>query len=231
MNELFLLILLIFVTLVLGGVAAAAVVLFLRRAGGSAPEVISNHIVAERIRAVGKLVGLEVHAKEIATSTKGWSWIPPMLLSQARVAMIFAFEKQYFIDLTRLAATDVEETAPGEFTVRLPPIDGSLRLADVTPYDIQAGRILGLLDVIQMNAEAQKSLMKAAQDQASELFTRNDARYTEEARRAVGAQLESLLALFGARVHVRWASQPLGRVDTDMAVDAAMERKLAGAVG
>ena len=78
-------------TLVLVGLGIGVVVgllglLVLKRRGASAPvEIHAVETIAERVRAVGKLIGLEVHAKEIATSTKGWSWIPPILLSQAKV--------------------------------------------------------------------------------------------------------------------------------------------------
>ncbi|HCT46206.1 MAG TPA: hypothetical protein DF699_13435, partial [Phycisphaerales bacterium] len=102
-------------------------------------------MLTERVRAVGKLVGLEVHAKEIATATKGFNWLPPILLSQAKVAMIFQFEKQYAVELGSLDERDVEDMGNGRFRVTLPPIVGSLRLMDVEPYDIQQGRVLGLV--------------------------------------------------------------------------------------
>lgn len=217
-----------------GACFAALVIILLRRKGGIAPvEVIAMETVAERVRAVGKLVGLEVYAKEIATSTKGWSWIPPILLSQAKVAMIFSFEKQYFVDLNRVREMSVEEVGPGHYRLRMPEIEGTLRLCDVTPYDIQAGRILGLLDVIQMNAETQKQLIKAAQNQAGELFAKNESRYLAEARRSIAAQLETFLAMFDIRLDVDWGeagsaeqrSVPTGEI----IVEKEMEKKLAGA--
>ena len=223
---------LVLTSLCVGGVFAAVVIILLRRKGKGAPlHVIGSETVAERVRAVGKLVGLEVHAKEIATSTKGWGWIPPILLSQAKVAMIFSFEKQYFVDLHRVREGDVEELGPGHYRLRVPDVEGTLRLCDVTPYDIQAGRILGLLDVIQMNAETQKQLIRAAQNQASELFENNEARYLSEARRTIGAQLETFLGMFGVRLEVDWGTDgssqahvPTGR----MIVEGEMEKKLAG---
>lgn len=194
------------------GVTGGVVVTFLlmRRAGAAAPETFSSVAIAERIRAVGRLVGLDVNAKEIATTTKGWSWMPPLLLSQARVAMIFHFEKQYSVDLARLRPDDVREIAPGHFRITLPPIEGSLRLTDLEPYDIQAGRVLGLLDIIQVNAATQKELMRRAQDQAASLFTNNDARYQSEARASVQRHLKALLSLFDITVDIEWADQQAG---------------------
>lgn len=195
----------------LGALAASVVFLLLRKGAKRAPERITIAAVAERVRAVGKLVGLEVHAKEIATSVKGWGWLPPILLSQARLAVIFHFEKQYWTDLTKVRAADVEETgrdaASGRvrFRLRLPAVEGSLRLLDVEPYDIQAGRVLGLLDVIQMDAPTQKDLIKRAQEQASGLFTMNEERYVREARASVERQMSALLGLFGVDAEIEWA--------------------------
>lgn len=176
-----------------------------RRLRRTAEDRIVTETIAERVRVVGKLVGLEVSAKEIATATSGWPWLPPLLLSQARLAMIFHFEKQYYVDLTRVTARDVTELGEDRIRLRLPPIEGTLRLTDMTPYDIQDGRVLGLLDVIQMNADRQKELIRQAQAQAAELFRSNDSRYLAEARRAIERQLKALLELFNVRVDVVWA--------------------------
>lgn len=196
--------LIVALSLLLGG----AVVMLLRRKAQSAPTTVTTASIAERARAVGKLVGLEVSAKEIATSTKGWSWMPPLVLSQARLAMIFHFEKQYAVDLARVRTSDVEEVAPGRYRLTLPPVDGTLRLIDVEPYDIQAGRVLGLLDVIQVNAPTQKDLMRRAQEQAAVLFTASDERYREEARQSVERHLAALLAMFGTTVEFEWSAAP-----------------------
>lgn len=173
-----------------------------RRPREEAP--VSAKMLAQRVRAVGKLVALEVCAKEIATAKHGWDWLPPILLSPARIAMIFHYEKQYSVDLSSLQPADVRELSAGRFGVRLPAIEGSLRLTDVTPYDIQSGRLMGLLDIIQMNAERQTSLMRAAQEQATGLFTASDARYHEAARIAAERQLASLLELFDVEIELEW---------------------------
>lgn len=176
--------------------------------------IVTQHIT-ERIRAVGRLVGLEVYAKEIATVSAGWSWLPPLLLSQARLAMIFHFEKQYFVDLARLSAGDVEDLSRGEvagaagvggrFRITLPPIEGTLRLTDVTPYDIQSGRVMGLLDVIPMNAERQAELMRKAQQQAGRLYEHSDARYRTEAKLSIERHMTTLLEMFGVTAEIRWS--------------------------
>lgn len=201
-------------------------VVLLRRKGREAPlKVIRTETLAERVRAVGKLVGLEVHAKEIATSTKGWSWVPPLLLSQAKIAMIFHFEKQYFVDLTRIGPKDVVDLGGGRFKLHLPAIGGTLRLTDVTPYDIQAGRVLGLIDVIQMNAQTQNELMRTAQDQAAQLYEKAETRYVGEAQRSIERQLASLLELFDAQVQIDW-SPALKPQKTDVAIEQQLENRL-----
>ena len=187
-----------------GGAVAALLGLktVLRR--GSGPAKIRIDVIAEQVRTVGKIIGLEVSAKEIATATKGFGWLPPLLLSQARVAMIFHFEKQYGVDLTRLTRENVKELGENAYRLMMPPVEGALRRIDVTPYDIQDGRLLGLLDVIQMNAASQKELMSKAQEQAAALFDAADPRYRAEARRSIEKQITTLLSFVGAKVEIEW---------------------------
>jgi len=191
-------------TLFVAGLTGVAVWLFLRGRAVSAPQRVRTELLAERVRSVGKLVGLEVCAKEIATATKGWASLPPLLLSQARLAMIFHFEKQYSVDLSVVSHADITLIGPRKFRVRLPRVRGDLRLIDMTPYDIQDGRVLGLLDVIQMNASTQKDLMDRAQEQAAELFDTNGDRYMDEARRSIERQICSLTSMLGVEVEIAW---------------------------
>jgi hypothetical protein len=93
----------------------------------------------------------------------------------------------------------------GRYRVTLPKIRGTLRLVSLEPYDIQDGRVLGLLDVIQMNAERQSALMAEAQVQASGLFERNESRYTTQAAEAIETHLKALLALFEVDLEIEWA--------------------------
>ena len=182
-----------------------ATVLVMRLFGAKAPERSEIRTVAERVRAVGRFVGLEVYAKEIATAKKGWNWMPPMLLTQARLAMIFEFEKQYSVDLAAVRPEHITEIEPGRYRIELPPIRGTLRLVSLEPYDIQDGRVLGLLDVIQMNAERQSALMAEAQEQAAGLFDKNDERYTIQATTAIESHLGALVGLLGVEVEFVWA--------------------------
>lgn len=204
----------------IGATLAAGVVVTLvvigRRAGRREPEVRAVAI-ADRVRAVGRLVGLEVRAKEIATSRSGCAWLPPLLLSQARLAMIFHFERQYYVDLARLGPEDVETSRPGLVTLRLALTAGEVRLTDVTPYDIQDGRVFGLLDVIPMNAERQKDLMSRAQQQAGVLFEASDVRYRQEARRSIERHLTALLELVGVSGEIEWQEEGGGVRETTAA--------------
>lgn len=195
-----------FVLILSGLILGAGLIIAAQRLFGAKAktQTIQTHTVFEQVRAVGKLVGMEVCAKEIATSTKGFSWMPPLILSQARVAMIFQFEKQFAVDLAALEPSDVKEIGPGKYRISLPAIEGTLRLVDVQPYDIQAGRVLGLLDLIQVNAATQGELMKKAQAQAAELYTTNDAKYAAEAKRSVERQLRTFLSMFGVEAEITW---------------------------
>jgi hypothetical protein len=130
--------------------------------------------------------------------------MPPVLLSQARLAMIFHFEKQYSVDLSAIDPADIQDLGDGRFRVSLPPIQGNLRLLDVVPYDIQAAKVLGLLDLVSMTADRQKDLMRKAQQQAAELYGTNDARYLSAARLSVERHLRALMDLFGVEVDVLW---------------------------
>ncbi len=204
---------LIAVTFVAGALLAAAIFLVLRHRAGrkrkvEEPGKVDQTIVlAERVRSVGRLVGLEVMVKEIATASRGFQWMPPLLLSQAKVAMIFHFEKQYSIDLARIDDDDIEQIGINRFRVTLPEIDGTLRLSDVTPYDIQHGRVLGLFDVIPMTAERQTELMAAAQRDAATLYESKEPKYMAEAKRSVARHLASLMELFDVKVEVVWSDE------------------------
>lgn len=191
--------------LALGGLTTF---LIIRVFGRKAEVRTMTSSITERIRAVGKLTGLEVISKEIVTQTKGLNWLPPLLLSQARLAMIFHFEKQYYVDLGQLEPDAVQRSGPNRFIIVLPAIQGNLNLLEVIPYDIQSGKLLGLLDVFKMDAEAQGEMMKRAQVEASRLYEENAAKYEHEARRAISRQVNGLLELFDVTVEVRFSDDP-----------------------
>ena len=215
----FMTIALVFITLIS---AVAITALVLRRKGPATVDRVEVRQMAEQVRSVGKLVGLEVHAKEIATAKSGWSWAPPILLSQARLAMIFQFEKQYFADLSLMTGADVEETEPGHFTLNMPPVEGALRLTDVEPYDIQQGRVLGLLEVIPMNAERQSALMAEAQRQAADLFDKKNAKFQKQAQHAIERELRSLFEMFDIKVKFVWPDKA-AESDTEANMTIAAE--------
>jgi len=204
-------------------VGAGIVWLWIIRKANTEPARIDVHSVAERVRATGLLVGLEVAAKEIATATKGWGWLPPIVLSQAKLAMIFQFEKQYSVNLGSLCVDDVKKSAPGCFELTLPPLDGRLRLVDVLPYDIQAGRVLGLLDVIPMSAERQSELMKSAQEQAGKLLASSEEAYQKQARASIEKQLRSLLGLFDMELKIAWCQGEARESAMDVSEDLQPE--------
>ncbi len=192
---------------------------------------VTTEVIAERVRATGKLVGLEVTAKEIATAKKGWDWLPPLLMSPAQLAMIFHFDKQYSVELGRISPRDITPLGEGRFRLSLPSVDGQLRLTDVKPYDIQDGKVLGLLDVIQMKANAQGQLMRKAQEQAAQLFETSDAGYREEAKRSIRKHLEALFHLIGAEVEVCWKDDEQERAPAELpAQSAGFPLKLAAAM-
>jgi len=196
------------ILLTTGAVIGVILIWLARRAftrHGVGQTTIETDTVIERVREVGRLVGLEVAAKEIATSTRGLSWLPPAILSKARLAMIFQFEKQYAIDLQRIGEGDVRQKRSGVWSVTLPPIEGALRLTDVTPYDISSGKALGLFDVIPMDAKAQSELMRTAQEQAARIYADNEPRYTAEARRSIESQLTALLSMLGVEIEFDWS--------------------------
>lgn len=185
--------------------------------------VVTQHIT-ERVRSVGRLVALEVCAKEIATATSGIAdgWLPPIIISPARMAIIFQFRKQYFVDLAAINAEHVlEMPRPADerrarlglaslqrVRITLPAVESELGLSSITPYDIQAGRILGLVDIIPMNADRQASLMSRAQEHAAKVFDDQDAVYRAQAAAAVETQLRSLLGLMGVDLEIVWSDAP-----------------------
>jgi hypothetical protein len=223
------------VAVVAAGVGGVVAFVWMVRRSAGEPARIDVHGVTERVRATGSLVGLEVAAKEIATATKGWGWLPPIVMSQARLAMIFQFEKQYSVDLAQIRADDVERLGPGRFRVTLPEISGRMRLVGVSPYDIQAGKVLGLLDVIPMGAERQRELMEAARDQAGAILVGNESQYLAQARTSIERQLRSLLGLFDLELELVWR-EPRARAHNvqfppELKTSAGAEPKLTLAAG
>jgi hypothetical protein len=165
---------------------------------------VSCRSITQKVSAVGRLVALEVNSKEIATAHKGVAWLPPIILSRAKVAMIFHFEKQYSIDLSQIAPEDVRQIGPGRYRLRLPAIEGRLRLTDAEPYDVQDGRVLGFIEVIPINAERQKELMQEAKAEAAKVLESADRGYESLARASVERQIAGVLEMLGIDVEIQW---------------------------
>jgi hypothetical protein len=196
------------IILLIGLAVGVVVCLLLARLFGKQAPVrhMSSGVVVERVRSAGRLVALEARAKEISTSRKGWSWMPSALLSQARVAMIYHFEKQYSVDLGAIHQDDLIELGDGRFRLRLPDVEGRLLIRDIQPYDIQSGRILGLVDVIPVDADTQRELMDAAREEAASAFESEEGRYIVEARASAERQLASMLGMFGVLIEIEWVA-------------------------
>ena len=79
------------------------------------------------------------------------------------------------------------------------------------PYDIQHGRVLGLVEVIPMHATRQTELMRSAQDEAERLFGSTE-KYQSAARASAERQLRALLALVDAEVEFVWPEPEVGWV-------------------
>ncbi len=84
-------------------------------------------------------------------------------MSPAQLAMIFHFDKQYSVESGSRQFAGCEPSRRG--ALRLAAAHrGTLRLTDVKPYDIRDGKVLGLLDVIQMKPTPRATMQ--AQEQA-----------------------------------------------------------------
>lgn len=198
---------------ILGGIGALILVagcvvfgLWLGRRSRAKPLEVQTQMITERVRSVGKLVGFEVFAKEITTAKQGVNWMHPALVSQSRLAMIFHFEKQYYIDLEELRPEDIREVGPKRFRIVLPPVRGDLVTRDFEMYDISSGRVLGLIEVNPMSADRQNEMKRVAQQQAAHQFYQNDGKYEMKARTSLERTLSSLAEMLGAELEFEWAA-------------------------
>jgi hypothetical protein len=64
--------------------------------------------------------------------------------------------------------------------------------------------MLGLLEVISMNADRQAALMRDAQEQASRLYEQHEEKYSAQARETIERHLAALLGLFNVQVEWIW---------------------------
>jgi uncharacterized protein DUF4230 len=206
------------------GLVGGIVGLFVLKRAFSRKRVSSTvhaHAVIDRVRETGRLVGLDVRAKEIATSTQGWGMLPALLFTQAKLAMIFEFEKQYAVDLARLRDEDIERVGVDRVVLHMPRVESSLRMLSLTPYDIQAGRVLGLVDVIPMSAERHGELLDVARKQAVEVFEEADARYAAQARSSIENRLRAVLRMCGVEAEFVWDDADVMHEELENSVQVA----------
>ncbi len=194
--------------LIIAAVAAligAGATFWLQRRFRARPSIVTTHSVVERIRAVGKLTGLEVSTKEITTQTKAsWKWVPRLVLSPARMALIFNFERHYFVELSELGEESVRKRSPREWEITLPALRNEFIFRGIEAYDIQAGRLLGLA-VDSLDAPTHNLLIEQAREESKKVFDRQDRAYRQQAMQVIAHQLRSLLAMFQIDVTVRFA--------------------------
>lgn len=188
--------------------AGLGVLLFLRWKGvGKVEREIDVHRIVERVRAVGKLVGFEVLHKEIVTEIEKLKWMPKMLVTPARVAMIFYFEKQYYIDLLKLSEADIEEIAPGRYMLTIPPLAGDFCVRQMEAYDIQSRKVVGLFDATGIDEQRFNHLMERAREEAENLYEKQADRYEVQARESIARLIKGLFDRFDIDVRIRFADQ------------------------
>jgi len=185
--------------------AVAGVILFLKWKGvGKVEREIDVHRIVERVRSVGKLVGFEVLHKEIVTEIEKLKWTPRMLVTPARVAMIFYFEKQYFIDLLKLSESDIEEIRPGLYQLTIPPLDGDFCVRQMEAYDIQSRKVVGMFDATGIDENRFNQLMERAREEAEKLYDKQADRYELQARESIARLIKGLFDRFDGRARRRW---------------------------
>jgi len=175
-----------------------------RRVRSKGPRVTCSG-VTQRVASVGRFVALEVTAKEIATASTGPQWLPPVLLTRAKVAMIFHFRHEYALDLAALSQGDITTTRSGRVRLRMPELKANTVLVDLEPYDIQSGKIFGLIEVIPMGAARQRTLMAAARKQAGTITEEDDQSQRAMARASAEKHIRRMLGHAHLAVEFDWS--------------------------
>lgn len=192
---------------VLGGALGFVLLRNLKRGSKSRKPRVEVHTIVDRVRAVGRLVGLEVSTKEITTQTSGgFKWIPSLLISPARLAVIFFFEAQYSVDLSELTVESVRHIEDNRYELTLPPVTDRFLFRDLEAYDIQSGKLLGLIEITGLDADTHNDLVQRARAEAESLFRQQADRYEQQARETIARQVVSLLGLFDVAVQIRFAT-------------------------
>ncbi len=191
------------VCLAAGGVMAWMIA---RRPRGGGREVTAI-ISIEKMRSVGELIVLRVLAKEIVTQSEHWagefgkrflSW----LWSDRKLAMVFEFDINFKYDL-RSSDFDIEDLGQGHFRLKMPTCHYDIAIKSSKVYDVQAGRLRLLPDVINVfggdvDQDDLNRLMEEAQSNieraAKELIDAKRADIEQSARQT----LEAMARGFGA---------------------------------
>ncbi len=161
--------------------------------------------VTQRVASVGRFVALEVTAKEIATASTGPQWLPPALLTRAKVAMIFHFRHEYTFDLAALGDGDITTQRTGRLRLRMPEMRSNTVLVDLEPYDIQSGKVFGLIEVIPMGAARQRKLMAAARQEAGTVGVEDEHAQRAMARSSAEKHIRKMLGHAGVMVDFDWS--------------------------
>ena len=204
---------------------------------GSAPrgEAIQVQIFVEKLRSLGELVVFKAYTKEIVTAAEHWfgEWgkkYLTWLISNKKMAMVFAFEINFWYDL-RSAEFGITESGNDCVLVRMPPCLYDIRIKDISFYDEQRARFLpwlipGLLSEAfgaGPNEEDRNRLKNEALKQASLMADRLIQRLSSEIEKSAQQTMGMLGKSFGARsVTLDFtASKPEQRNVTDASAQQA----------
>jgi hypothetical protein len=200
------------------GVGVGLIVAWALRRSMRKSVVVVPHMLVERVRTVGHLVGLEVQVKDIAT-WEDRSWLKYISTSRRKTAIIYTFEIHYFTNLAG-TALEVAQRPEGGFDLRLPPVQRRVSLLDQHVYHEQEGEVLFLLPV-GISEEERNEIWKDARRQAEQLLEKKDAEYIAKAQESIRSIVAGLLRSFEVDVAITF-STPAPLASSEM-VDASQK--------
>jgi len=179
-------------------------------AGRSAP-VPRVHIFLENLKSIGELVVFKAYTKEIVTAAEHWfnEWgkkYLTWLISNKKMAMVFAFEISFWYDLKSPDFT-VGDAGLGKFVIKMPRCLYDISIKDISFYDEQRAKLLpwlipGLLSEVfgkGPNEEDRNRLKDEALKQASFMADRLIQRLSSEIEKSAQQTMEMLAKSFGAK--------------------------------
>lgn len=192
------------------------------RSGPASARSVEKMVSIEELRSIGVLSVFKAVTKEIVTAkdhslgSLGKRYLE-WLVTSRKMAMIFAFDIDFQYDL-RDPAFQIAESAPGRFTLQMPPCNYAVHIRDVTFYDEQAGKLLPMIvpDVINnmlgggFNEADRNRLLEEARMEAEKVARNLSLRLSSEAQTSARQTMEMLAKSFGAEsVEVTFApAQP-----------------------